>query len=402
MVSKDIESAAKRLRDVVYNVPIGWSHTFSQMSGAELLLKYENQQKTGSFKVRGAYNKMACLIEQGRKPDVVVTSSAGNHAQGVAYASSCLGVSAKIVMPRNTPIAKVSATKGYGAQVVLNGDNYDDAYQFALQTAEKENAVFIHAFDDPDIIAGQGTVGLEILRDAPTVDVVVVPAGGGGLLAGVACCIKGINPRVQVIGVQSEGADAIYRSFHGYTTETTSVKTSTIADGIAVRSPGTLTVQMINELVDDVVTVSDEDIATAILLLIERAKQVVEPAGAASLAATISGKLNIEGKRVVCILSGGNIDVSFIQRIVEKGLVNRGRQITLRTILPDTPGSLEKFSSITGQCGANILAITHDRLRPGLLFGEADLLATCEVSGFEHGARLMAALRDAGYIVETI
>jgi len=257
----------------------------------------------------------------------------------------------------------------------------------------------VHAFDDPDVIAGQGTVGLEILKDAPAVDVVIVPAGGGGLLAGVACYIKEINPRVKVIGVQAEGADAIVRSF-SEKTRMVSSHVSTIADGIAVKSPGEITISLINQFVDDMVTVSDEEIATAIMLLIERAKQIVEPAGAVSLAAAIGGKLQLEGKRVVCVLSGGNIDVSFIHRIVEKGLVNRGRQITVRTILPDTPGSLEKFSRVTGQCGANILAITHNRLRPGLHLGESDLYATCEVSGFEHGEQLLNDLRSAGYAVE--
>lgn len=399
MDSKQIERAARRLRDVVHYIPVGISQTFSTMSGAELSLKYENQQKTGSFKVRGAYNKLAALVEQGEKPTAVVASSAGNHAQGVAFAASSLGITAKIVMPRSAPLAKVSATEGYGAQVVLHGDCYDDAYQKAMEIVEEEGAVFIHPFDDEDIIAGQGTVGLEILKDVPTVDAVLVPAGGGGLLAGVACCIKEINPRIQVIGVQAEGADAIVRCFHQGKHVATDTA-FTIADGIAVKCPGTITTGMISRYADDMVTVTDEEIASAILLLIERTKQVVEPAGAVTVAAAIGGKLSIAGKKVVCILSGGNIDVSFIQKIVEKGLVNRGRQIKFRTIMADTPGSLELFAKITAQCGANILSVQHDRLHAGLRLNEAILHADCEVSGFDHGNQLLDALRKAGYAVE--
>ena len=394
----EIERAAKRIRDVVHNIPVGESRTFSNMSGAELFFKYENQQKTGSFKVRGAYNKLSCLAERGLLPEVVVTSSAGNHAQGVAYAATCMGIRSKIVMPRCAPIAKISATEGYGAEVVLHGDCYDDAYQHALQIQDNENAIFVHAFDDLDVIAGQGSIGLEILKDVPLVDAVIVPAGGGGLLAGVACCIKQINPRVQVIGVQASGADAIVRFF-----QTHEIKPSdtikTIADGIAVKAPGKLTADLIEKYVDGMVTVTDEEIAASILLLIERTKQIVEPAGAVSLAAAIGGKLDIKGRKTVCVLSGGNIDVSFIHKIVEKGLVNRGRRIKLRTPTADVPGSLEKFARIMAQCGANILSVTHDRLRPGLQLGEADLHADCEVSGFEHKEQLLDALKAAGYDV---
>jgi threonine dehydratase len=233
------------------------------------------------------------------------------------------------------------------------------------------------------------------------VDTVIAPAGGGGLLAGIACCIKEINPRVQVIGVQAEGADAVVRCYRTHEL-VASDHVRTIADGIAIKTPGVLTTSLINRYVDDMVTVSDEEIATAILLLIERTKQVVEPSGAASVAAAIGGKLNIAGKKTVCILSGGNIDVSFIQKIVEKGLVSRGRQITLRTIIPDIPGSLENIARITAQCGANILSITHDRLRPGLHLGEAELNTTCEVSGFEHGKQLLTGLQEAGYDVKSV
>lgn len=393
---KAIEKAAKRLRDVVHTIPADVSGTFSRMSDSELYLKCENLQKTGSFKVRGAYNKIASLVEQGEKPTAVIASSAGNHAQGVAYAASSIGVPATIVMPKGAPLAKVSATESYGAQVVLHGAYYDDAYQKAVEIQQETGGVFIHPFDDEEIIAGQGTIGLELLKDVPALDTVIVPAGGGGLLAGIAACLKQLNPRIQVIGVQAEGADAICRSFQEKS-QVTLETVHTIADGIAVKAPGEITTKLVCNYVDEMVRVSDNEIASAILLLLERAKQVVEPAGAASVAAAISGRLNLSGKKVACILSGGNIDVSFIHKVVEKGLITRGRQVNFYTRLPDTPGSLERFSRVTGQCGANILMVRHDRLLASLGLDEAILHATCEVSGPEHVNQLFAALRESGF-----
>ena len=338
---QDIDAAAKRLQSVVHNIPLEPSTTFSGMTGAEVYLKCENQQKTGSFKVRGAYNKIMKLNEQGDLKSVIA-SSAGNHAQGVAFAASSIGIPATICMPRSTPIAKVSATQGYGANVVLSGSCYDDAYAKAMSIVEETGATFIHPFDDEDVIAGQGTIGLEILRDLPAVDVILVPAGGGGLLSGIAACVKQINPRIQVIGVQAEGAPAIAQSFHQDGIRA-SDSVHTIADGIAVKCPGTTTMEHINHFVDDMMTVSDSDIAATILLLLERTKQVVEPAGASSLAALLSGQRSFAGKKVCCVLSGGNIDVSFIHRIVEKGLVSRGRHMKFSTIMPDVPGALGEF-----------------------------------------------------------
>lgn len=400
MTLQEIERASMRMRDAVHHVPISSSHNFSEMTGSELYLKCENLQKTGSFKVRGAYNKIACLLENGMRPPSVVASSAGNHAQGVAYAATAAGIPSTIVMPRSAPLAKVSATEGYGAKVVLYGDCYDDAYQKALEICEESGSVFMHPFDDEDIIAGQGTVALEILRDLPAVDIVFIPAGGGGLLSGMAACIKNINPRIQVVGVQSEGADSIVRSF-GKECPVVVDNVHTIADGIAVKAPGVLTCNLINEYVDQMVTVSDDEIAAAILLLLERTKMVVEPAGAASLAAILNNRVNVQGKKVISVLSGGNIDVSFIHRIVEKGLVNRGREIKFRAVMLDKPGSLERVSGIVGGCGANIVRVQHDRLDASLRLDEAILHVTCEVSGFEHGQEMIHALRQAGYEVET-
>lgn len=391
----DFQAAADRLKNVVHKIPLSSSKTFSEMTGAEVYLKYENQQKTGSFKVRGAYNKIMKRYEEGGL-QAVVASSAGNHAQGVAFAASRIGVPATIVMPRSTPIAKVSATKGYGAKVVLHGAIYDEAYAKACEIVEQEGAEFIHPFDDEDVIAGQGTIALEILSDLPFVDMVLVPAGGGGLVSGIAACIKQINPRIQVVGVQAEGADAIVSSF-GKETVQSSASVHTIADGIAVKTPGSVTMGYINQYVDQMVTVSDEEIAGTILLLLERTKQVVEPAGAAPLAAVLNHKVDVAGKKICCVLSGGNIDVSFIHKVVEKGLVTRGRHLKFSTVMPDVPGALERFAHLVAGAEANIINFQHDRVQADLAIGDAIIHVVCEVSGQEHGQRLLDTLRKAGY-----
>ena len=391
----DFQAAADRLKNVVHKIPLSSSKTFSEMTGAEVYLKYENQQKTGSFKVRGAYNKIMKRYEEGGL-QAVVASSAGNHAQGVAFAASRIGVPATIVMPRSTPIAKVSATKGYGAKVVLHGAIYDEAYAKACEIVEQEGAEFIHPFDDEDVIAGQGTIALEILSDLPFVDMVLVPAGGGGLVSGIAACIKQINPRIQVVGVQAEEADAIVSSF-GKDTVQSSASVHTIADGIAVKTPGSVTMGYINQYVDQMVTVSDEEIAGAILLLLERTKQVVEPAGAAPLAAVLNHKVDVAGKKICCVLSGGNIDVSFIHKVVEKGLVTRGRHLKFSTVMPDVPGALERFAHLVAGAEANIINFQHDRVQADLAIGDAIIHVVCEVSGQEHGQRLLDTLRKAGY-----
>ena len=377
----DFQEAAARLKNVIHTIPLSTSCTFSQMTGADVYLKYENQQKTGSFKVRGAYNKIMKRYMEGNLKAVVATS-AGNHAQGVAFAAASVGVPATIVMPRSAPIAKVAATEGYGAKVVLHGSVYDETVRKAEEIIEKTGAELIHPFNDEDVMAGQGTIGLEILSDLPTVDMVFVPAGGGGLISGIASCVKQINPRIQVIGVQAEGASAIVNSFHQDAIRPTETA-HTIADGIAVKEPGDLTMQYINQYVDQMVTVSDAEIAATILLLLERTKQVVEPAGAASLAAV----LNHQGKKVVCVLSGGNIDVSFIHKIVEKGLVTRHRHIKFSTVMPDVPGSLERFAHIVAEQNANVILFNHDRVAADLDIDEAIIEVVCEVSGDEHAPR---------------
>lgn len=395
MEYKEVEVAAERLRSVIHNIRVTKSETFSQMSGCELYLKCENRQKTGSFKVRGAYHKLSKLKEDEGVSEVIA-SSAGNHAQGVAYASKCLGIHATIVMPKSTPIAKVQATSGYGADVVLAGDCYDEAYAKAVELQKESGAVFIHPFDDEDVIAGQGTIAYEILHDLPNVDMIVVPAGGGGLLSGIASYVKAINPRIQVIGVQAQGADAIVSSF-AHKKHCTTNGVNTIADGIAVANPGALTVALINTHVDAMVRVSDDEIADAILLLLEREKQVVEPSGAASLAAILNHKLDCQGKRVVCVLSGGNIDVSFIHKVVEKGLLTRGRNMRFKTLMQDVPGALEQFCTIVRKQNANIIEVQYDRFQADLGLKETIIHMGVEVSGRSHGEVLIAKLNEAGY-----
>ena len=374
---KDFELAAERLKPILHHTELDHSATFSAMTGGDIYLKCENRQKTGSFKIRGASNKIAALMERGGL-QAVVASSAGNHAQGVACAARKFGIPATIVMPKAAPIAKVQATENYGARVVLAGDCYDDAYKRACEICEEEGATFLHPYNDIEVIAGQGTLGLEILGDLPSVDIVIAPAGGGGLLAGVAAAINQINPRVKVYGVQAEGADAIARSFKAKRLISTDTA-STIADGV--------------------VTVSDMEISSAILLLMERCKQIVEPAGATPLAAVLSGKLDVKGKRVVCIMSGGNIDVSFVQSIIEQGLVARHRRIKFAVKLLDRPGSLEQLLHILASMSANILTVQHDKLSQGLNPNETTVSIACEVAGEEHGKAVMDALKNHGYTI---
>ncbi len=392
---RDFELASRRLSGVIHETALDLSSTFSAMTGGEIYLKCENMQKTGAFKIRGAANKIAAMAERG-EAKAVVASSAGNHAQGVAYAAHRSGIPATIVMPRAAPIAKVQATEGYGARVVLSGECYDDAYQKAMEICSQEGAAFLHPFDDYEVMAGQGTIALEILRELPTADVLVVPVGGGGLIAGISACIKAVNPRIRVVGVQAQGADAVCRSFRQGALVSTD-RVSTIADGIAVKRPGEKTVPIICENVDDMVSVSDMDISAAILLLMERNKQIVEPAGAVSLAAALSGRVDVKGKKTVCLLSGGNIDVSFIPKVIEQGLVSRHRRMKFHVRLPDTPGSLGTLLGVISGAGANIMTITHDRLAPDLTPNEILVHIACEVAGGEHGGELLKALEGAGY-----
>ena len=393
------EEATEVVSKVISETKLVYSEYFSNLTGNKVYLKPENMQYTGAYKVRGAFYKISTLSDE-EKQRGLITASAGNHAQGVAFAATAAGVKSTIVMPRSAPIAKVSATQGYGAEVVLAGNIYDEAYAKACEICEETGAEFIHPFDDEDVMAGQGTIALEILRDLPGVDMIFVPAGGGGLISGVAACAKQINPRIQIIGVQAEGAPAIANSFRtGERTPSDTVHT--IADGIAVKTPGEKTFEYIKKYVDRVVTVSDDEIASAVLLLLERCKQVVETSGAAPLAAVLNNKVDVKGKKVVCVLSGGNIDVSFIHKIVEKGLITRCRQLKFSVLMPDAPGALEHFSHIVAQQNANIILFQHDRVQTDLEIGEAIIHVVCEVGGIDHAKRLIDTLTDDGYKVFT-
>ncbi len=398
MEIKDIYKAQERLAGTVHHTPLEYSATFSAATGGKVFLKCENLQKTGSFKVRGALNMISKLdLAPGTK---VFSCSAGNHAQGVAYAAKRRKVDAVIYMPRSTPIAKIAATEGYGATVVLEGDIFDDAQAAALDACKSCNGIFIPPFDHEDIIAGQGTVGPEILDDMPYVNAVLVPAGGGGLLAGVAFAVKAINPEVKVYGVQAQGPSAIAKSF-GTTPIAALDKINTIADGIAVKTPGKITMEYINKYADGVLTVSDDEIASTILALMERAKEIVEPAGAAGLAAALCGRYEfLNGQNIVCLLSGGNVDVGFIHKIIERGLISRGRQIRLSAVLTNKPDALEEFSRLLSKNGANIIAVQYDKVNAKLSFDETILHVTCEVSGHDHGKRVIASLKAAGYKLE--
>lgn len=391
---RDIYDAAERLSDTVHHTPIEFSTTFSDMSKAQVFLKCENQQKTGSFKVRGAMNMIRKLnLEKG---SVVISCSAGNHAQGVAFSAEQAGVKAIIYMPTTTPLAKITATRGYGAEVRLYGDGFDESLAEALRVCKELNATFIPPFDNEDIIAGQGTIGLEILEDCKNLDAIIVQAGGGGLLSGIAFAVKSINPNIKVYGVQAEHSSPIARSFRRKVMAIPS-RVYTIADGIAVRCPGTITMKYINQFVDDVMTVTDDEIASTIIMLIERSKQIVEPAGAAGLAALLRSDDRFKGKKVACILSGGNIDVSFINKIIERGLISRGRQIRISVVLPDRPGSLEDFAHVMRENNANIISVQYDRVSAELSLNETILHISFEASGFEHGNKVIDALKKADY-----
>ncbi|MBQ7125140.1 MAG: threonine ammonia-lyase [Clostridia bacterium] len=390
-----VYQASYVLKDVARQTDLIYSQKLSGES--DIYLKTENLQVTGSFKLRGAYYKISRLSDEQKKAGIIACS-AGNHAQGVALAASRMGIKSVVCMPDGAPISKVEATKALGAEVRLVPGTYDDAYEEALRLQKETGATFIHPFDDDEVIAGQGTIGIEILEDLPTVDVIVVPAGGGGLLAGVAACVKQINPRVKIIGVQAEGAPAIAKSFKEKS-RIVSDNVSTIADGIQVKAPGEKTMEIINEYADDVVLVTDAEISAAILLLLERTKQVVEPAGATTLAAVLNNKIDVKGKKVACLLSGGNIDVSFIHRIIELGLVSRERKLKFSTTLLDIPGSLEHLSHILAEANANIVMVQHDRLSADIDPNEAIIHIACEVGGREHGKKVVERLEKNGYKV---
>lgn len=356
---EEIKRARETLKGVICRTGLAYTNTISEMSGNHVYLKMENLQRTGSFKLRGAYDKIANLSEE-EKLKGVIASSAGNHAQGVALAATAFGIKSTVVMPKNAPLSKVNATRGYGARVVLHGDVYDEAYAEAKRIQDVEGATFIHPFNDPMVIAGQGTIGLELLEDLPDVEVVVVPIGGGGLIAGMAVALKKMNPNIKVIGVQTKNMPCMAKSITNQCVITID-GIPTIADGIAVKTPGNLTFEIVKQYVDEIVTVDEEEIASAILLLLERVKTVAEGAGAASVAAVLNRFPEYKNRKIAAVISGGNIDVNTMTRIINKGLVKSGRKVFFDTVISDKPGMLWKLLQLIANAGANVLAITHSR-----------------------------------------
>lgn len=389
----NVYRASQVLKGVIRKTDV--IHAPKLCADTDLYLKTENLQVTGSFKVRGAYYKMACLSEE-EKQRGVIACSAGNHAQGVALAAQKNGIKAVICLPDGAPISKVEATKSYGAEVCLVEGVYDDAYQKALSLRDEKGYTFVHPFDDEDVIAGQGTIGLELMEQLPDLDAVLVPIGGGGLISGIAYTLKTINPRVKVYGVQASGAPSMAQSLKdGAVEELAGV--STIADGIAVKKPGDLTFSICSKYVDEVVTVTDDEISAAILALMEQQKLVTEGAGAVAVAAAMFHKVDLKGKKAVCVLSGGNIDVTILSRVIKRGLLMSGRSCQLTVELMDKPGQLKNVSRIIADLGGNVTSVHHERANEGSDVNGCYLRIVLETRNFEHIAQIRKVLLDFGF-----
>lgn len=388
----NVYKAKYALKDVAIMTDVLYAPKLKK--GVELYLKTENLQITGSFKVRGAYYKMSTLTNE-EKARGVVACSAGNHAQGVAIAAQKNGIKSVICLPDGAPISKVEATRSYGAEICLVEGVYDDAYNKALELRDNEGYTFIHPFDDPDVIAGQGTIALELAEQLPDLDAVIVPIGGGGLISGVAYTIKALNPNVKVYGVQASGAPSMLNSINDSHIERLD-SVFTIADGIAVKEPGTLTYELCSKYVDEIVTVNDDEIAAAILALMEQHKLVTEGAGAVAVAAAMFGKVNLEGKKAVCLLSGGNIDVTILSRVIARGLMMSGRKCRLLIELVDKPGQLLAVSRIIAEHGGNVTSVHHEHAGEGSDVNGCYLRVTLETRNFEHIETIKKALTDAG------
>jgi threonine dehydratase len=394
---EDVKRAAELITDIAVRTPMEEARWLSALTGGPVLLKCENLQRTGSFKVRGAYTRMAHLSAEERARGVVA-ASAGNHAQGVALAAQALGIRATVFMPEGAPIPKEKATRGYGAEVVFHGRYLEDSLAEARSFAERTGAVLIHPFDNTDIVAGQGTAGLEILEQAPAVETVVVPCGGGGLLSGIAIAVKAMKPDVRVVGVQAEGAAAYPPSLSaGHPVALATM--STMADGIAVGLPGEVTFTLVRDLVDEVVTVSEASLSRAVLATLERAKLVVEPAGAAAVAAIIDDPSRF-GTATVAVLSGGNIDPLLLGKVIQHGMAAAGRYLNLRLRIPDSPGGLARLLTEVGEAGANVIEVGHARIVADLSLDEVEVHLQLETRGEAHAEALLARLRERGYGVE--
>ncbi|TFG27179.1 threonine ammonia-lyase [Candidatus Thorarchaeota archaeon] len=391
--SKVLE-AQEVLRDIKHVTRLDKSSTFSKLTGGDVYLKLENLQKTGSFKVRGAAYAMSQLTEKEKKAGVIA-ASAGNHAQGVAYAATRLGIKSTIVMPRFSPVAKIQATQSYGAKVVLHGNVFDDALAHALETSEKTGATFLHPFNDEDVIAGQGTIGLEILDDCPDVDVIAVPIGGGGLVSGISIAVKEQRPEVEIYGVEAASAASMQASFEaGKIMNAERMDTS--CDGIAVKKPGKITFRIARDLLNGVVTVEELEVTRTLFLLLERAKIVVEPAGCVGLAAFQYGKIDIKDKTGVAVLSGGNIDMSFLSKVVEKELFRLGRSIRIRGSILDRVGSMTKVLRVVAESGVSIIEINQDRFDPDIPPNRAELEMILEVPDEKAVTKMLKLLEKQG------
>lgn len=400
MTIQSIRAATERIRNAILVSPFARSETFSQLTGNSIFLKFENRQVTGSFKERGALNKILLLNADERERGVIA-ASAGNHAQAVAYHAAKRNIAAQICMPLTTPLVKVSATRGYGAEVILVGANYDEACQEAIRRCDEQGLTFIHPFDDEAVIEGQGSLGLEMLQQIGDLDTVVIPIGGGGLIAGLACAVKETAPRVRVVGVETSRLPSMKSAIAQHAAVTLPAE-KTIADGIAVRTAGAHTLPLVEKYVDEIVTVDEEEIANAILLLLEKEKTLAEGAGAVSAAAVLNRKIPDKGKKIGILVSGGNIDVTLLSRIIERGLVKDGRLVRIRIHLPDHPGALQRLSTVIAGQKANIIETSFNRAYYGVVLGDTAIDITMETRGPEHVADLKAALEAAGYAHELV
>jgi len=395
---KDIQKARDRIRDSIYMTPCAHSESLSKILGCSLYLKLENLQITGSFKERGAHNKILQLNESQRASGVIA-ASAGNHAQGVAHTASKLHIPATIVMPETTPLAKIQGTQELGANIVLYGSCYDEAFERAQQLQQEHGYTLIHAFDDPEIIAGQGTIGLEILEQVPEVDIVVVPIGGGGLIAGIALAIKETRPQALLIGVEAERMPAMKTSVKAG--KVTALRpANTIADGISVARVGQLTLPIVQQYVSDIVTASEEETAHAIMTLLEREKTLAEGAAAVGFAALTNGHIqHIQGKKVVVLISGGNIDMTMLSRILERGMESDGRLARIKVVVPDKPGNIAELAKVVAEQQANILSITQNRSVSEVELGETEVELLLEAKGWAHVELIAAAIRKQGFVL---
>lgn len=386
------EEAAAKVKEVTTPTPLMYSEYFSAQTGNKIYLKPENMQYTGAYKVRGAYYKISTMSEAERKKGLI-TASAGNHAQGVAYAASKYGVRAVVVMPTTTPLIKVNRTKGYGAEVILHGDVYDEACEYAMQLAEKEGLTFVHPFDDLEVATGQGSIAMEVISDLPTVDYILVPVGGGGLATGVSTFTKMLNPNIKVIGVEPEGANCLQASLaagHVVTLPTV----NTIADGTAVKTPGSKLFPYLQKNLDDVITVPDDELVVAFLDMVENHKMIVENSGLLTVAA--AKHLNVTNKKIACILSGGNMDVITMSSVVQQGLILRDRIFTVSVLLPDKPGELVKVASIIAENKGNVIRLEHNQFVSINRAAAVELRVTIEAFGHEHKDQIVSALREGG------